>query len=178
MANLLPSADQQLESLDSRDMVGDGKQPQRVSTTATVMHGQWDTDRVSGAVWAVDKVSNGFFPGNEPPQLEQNEVKVLVAAFDASIHDENLDDLDPELHGTFGCVDIYEAQDATLRIYPFTMLVPLLRLSRISNQRQVMIEHGICQLVSNFLRKFVRMRKQDYNKALRKAEAARKVAMA
>ncbi len=109
-------------------------------------------------------------------QLRGNEVHVLVAALDASLHDGSLDDVDPELYGTFGCVDVTEAHDASLRIYPYIILVPLRRLARLPLERDVLIRAGICSLMMEFIRVFVRARKTDYDKALRKAEADRKVA--
>ena len=47
----------------------------------------------------------------EVPELRESEIRLLVAAFDASLCEAALDQLDEELYGTFGCVDITEGQD-------------------------------------------------------------------
>lgn len=47
----------------------------------------------------------------EVPELREREIQLLVAAFDASLCEAALDQLDEELYGTFGCVDITEGHD-------------------------------------------------------------------
>ena len=65
--------------------------------------------------------------------------------------------------------------DASLRIYPYIILLPLRRLSHSARERDLLVHCGTCKLVIEFVRKFLHFRKADYDKALRAAEARRKV---
>ena len=65
---------------------------------------------------------------------------------------------------------------ATLRLFPFAMLVPLLRVAKAPQARDILINHGLAGLLTKFIRKFIRAREASYATALRKADAARKVA--
>ena len=56
------------------------------------------------------------------------------------------------------------------------MLVPLLRVAKAPQARDILINHGLAGLLTKFIRKFIRAREASYATALRKADAARKVA--
>ena len=58
------------------------------------------------------------------------------------------------------------------------MLIPLRRLSLLAKEREIMIDSGICKLMLDFVQRFLLLRKLDYDKAVRQAEARRKVAAA
>jgi hypothetical protein len=58
------------------------------------------------------------------------------------------------------------------------MLIPLRRLSLLPKERELIIECGICKLMLDFIQRFLLSRKLDYDKAVRQAEARRKVAAA
>eukprot|EP00961_Rhodomonas_salina_P010954 146795-Rhodomonas_salina.3 len=121
-------------------------------------------------LWAIFAIAN--LTGKKPDRqiLKPEELLALVTAFRLAVQENTWEELDPAIQGTFGSVDISEAHDSALRIYPITAIVPLLRMSECTVKRKQLAKLGLGLLCVKFVGRFMSKRAEDIKAAQRKEE--------
>lgn len=127
-------------------------------------------------LWAIFAIANLTEKKPDRQILKPEELLALVTAFRLAVQENTWEELDPAIQGTFGSVDISEAHDSALRIYPITAIVPLLRMSECTVKRKQLAKLGLGLLCVKFVGRFMSKRAEDIKAAQRKEETRLKLA--